>query len=86
MSEARMRMTRRTFLGAMSAALTTAAGRSLRASDLGPGQHPLELDHERDGLLYLPRGYKPGGTGSAGRPLSWGRRDRAVHRLRISEC
>jgi phospholipase/carboxylesterase len=54
-----MPMTRRTFLGAMSAVLTTAAVGSARASELGPGQHPLELEHERDGLLYLPRGYKP---------------------------
>jgi phospholipase/carboxylesterase len=39
------------------------AGSALRvcaADELGPGQFPLGLDHERDGLLYLPRGYTAG--------------------------
>jgi phospholipase/carboxylesterase len=54
-----MRITRRRFLAAASAAFACAAeSTTARASDLGPGQHPLGLDHERDGLLYLPRGYR----------------------------
>jgi phospholipase/carboxylesterase len=54
-------MTRRTFLRAASAALSAGAlSRRADAEDLGPGQYPLRLDSERDGLLYLPRGYKAG--------------------------
>jgi phospholipase/carboxylesterase len=53
-------ITRRTFLRTASAALTAALGSQLDAEELGPGQYPLRLDSERDGLLYLPRGYKPG--------------------------
>lgn len=52
-------MSRREFL-AGAAALTALAGRPARAADLAPGQYPLGIDHERDGLLYIPRGYKPG--------------------------
>jgi phospholipase/carboxylesterase len=53
-----MACTRRTFLGLAAAA---AFGRSARVSAqaLTPGQHPLGLDHERDGLLYLPQQYRP---------------------------
>ena len=54
-------VTRRSFLLAASAALGVAGlPATARAESLGPGQHPLGLDHERDGLLYLPKGYKPG--------------------------
>ena len=54
-------VTRRSFLLAVSAALGVAGVPSTaRAENLGPGQYPLGLDHERDGLLYLPKGYKPG--------------------------
>ena len=52
-------MTRRAFLHAAATAVGAGSfvGRS-EAADLGPGQYPLRLDSERDGLLYLPRGYK----------------------------
>ncbi len=52
-------LTRRSFLAALGAA-TAAASRELRAGDdrVGPGQHRLELsDGDRDGLMYVPRGY-----------------------------
>ena len=56
-----MRTSRRTFLGVASAWLAGSTfARSARAADLGPGSHPLGIDHERDGLLYLPRGYRAG--------------------------
>ena len=56
-----MRTSRRTFLGVASAWLAASTFvRSAGADDLGPGSHPLGIDHERDGLLYLPRGYKAG--------------------------
>jgi predicted esterase len=29
-------------------------------ADVGPGAHPLGLGSDRDGLIYVPRGYKPG--------------------------
>lgn len=35
---------------------STAAAQDAEA--LGPGLHPLGLDDERDGLIYLPRGYQ----------------------------
>jgi phospholipase/carboxylesterase len=54
-----MRLTRRAFIevaaGSLLGVAATAAG-----EDVGPGRYPLGLDHERDGLLYVPRGYKPG--------------------------
>lgn len=52
-----MRPTRRAFLGATAGLVAAAASSRLSAAPLGPGSHPLDLDHERDGLLYLPRGY-----------------------------
>ena len=53
-----MRFTRREFLAATAAAMV--GPRSVRAAQpLGPGQHQLGLDNERDGLLYVPRGYRP---------------------------
>ncbi len=54
-----MRPTRRAFLGATLGLAAAAAGRPA-AAELGPGSHPLGLDHERDGLLYLPSGYTAG--------------------------
>lgn len=54
-----MRYTRRAFLGATAGLVVAAAGRGAGAA-LGPGSHPLGLDHERDGLLYLPAGYTAG--------------------------
>lgn len=56
-----MRTSRRTFLGVASAWLAASTfARSAGADELGPGSHPLGIDHERDGVLYLPRGYKAG--------------------------
>jgi phospholipase/carboxylesterase len=55
-----MQMTRRAFLGVAAGGLCGLAARRSAAEDLSPGQYPLGLDHERDGLLYLPRGYKAG--------------------------
>lgn len=52
---------RRTFLGVLGGLLASAAiGRTAAPDDVGPGVHPLGLDHERDGLLYVPRGYVAG--------------------------
>ena len=54
-----MHVTRRGFLHSASALLVPSALSGLQAgSRLGPGQHALGLDHERDGLLYVPRGYR----------------------------
>lgn len=56
-----MHTSRRAFLSIASAWLAASAlAPASYADDLGPGSHPLGLDHERDGLLYLPRGYKAG--------------------------
>ena len=56
-----MPTSRRTFLGFGASALASIAlPRAVRAADLGSGSHPLGLDHERDGLLYLPRTYTAG--------------------------
>ncbi len=52
--------TRRAFLGATAGLVLTAAGRRPAAATLGPGTHPLDLDHERDGLLFLPASYSAG--------------------------
>ena len=52
---------RRTFLGVLGGLVAAAAfGRDAGAQDRGPGVHPLGLEHERDGLLYVPRGYVAG--------------------------
>lgn len=53
-----MPCTRRTFLGLAAAAAFGARNR-VSAQSLTPGQHPLGLDTERDGLLYLPATYRP---------------------------
>lgn len=55
-----MPITRRRFIVAASWLLGAAGSRAASPDELGPGPHPLGLDHERDGLLYLPRGYKAG--------------------------
>ena len=55
-----MRPTRRDFLGVTAGLAAAAAGMRVSAAAPGPGTHRLELDHERDGLLYLPRGYTAG--------------------------
>jgi len=53
-------MTRRRFVSLASTLIAAAVARRGVAADLGPGQHALGLDRERDGLLYLPRGYRSG--------------------------
>ena len=55
-----MRQTRRNFLGATLGAIAAAGSLRAATAELGPGSHPLGLDHERDGLLYLPVGYRAG--------------------------
>ena len=52
-------MSRRTFLAAAGAAGALAYARPARAADaVRIGQQPLKLGDDRDGLLYIPRGYK----------------------------
>jgi phospholipase/carboxylesterase len=52
-------MTRRTFLAAAGAAGALACARPSAAADgVRIGQQPLKLGDDRDGLLYIPRGYK----------------------------
>lgn len=60
MVRAAMHMSRRTFLGLAGALAWSTSGRASAEDDPGPGLHVLGLDHERDGLLYLPRGYTRG--------------------------
>src|SRR6185436_1679623 len=56
-----MKITRRDFLAAAgTAGVLAAASRPAAADELTPGQYPLKLDNVRDGVLYIPRGYKPG--------------------------
>jgi len=52
-------ITRRSFLLALSALGVAGIPATASAESLGPGQYPLAIEHERDGLLYLPKGYKP---------------------------
>jgi phospholipase/carboxylesterase len=53
-------MTRRDFLAASGAAAAFGYSRPARASDpVRIGQQPLKLGSDRDGLLYVPKGYKP---------------------------
>lgn len=54
-----MLFTRRRFLrtaGLAAAAATTT--RRTSADDLSPGTYPLRLDNSRDGVLYVPSGYR----------------------------
>jgi phospholipase/carboxylesterase len=54
-----VRVSRRCFLRAGTTALGLAAGtRRSWADDLTPGTYPLQLDRSRDGLLYVPAGYR----------------------------
>jgi phospholipase/carboxylesterase len=56
-----MEITRRAFLAATGAAsVLTTVSRPSAADELTPGQYPLKLDNVRDGVLYIPRGYKAG--------------------------
>src|SRR5439155_3982801 len=77
-----MKITRRDFLAAAGAASAlTAVSRPATADELTPGQYPLKLDNVRDGVLYVPRGYKAGvpmamvvmfhGAGSSGLGTSY---------------
>jgi len=52
-------VTRRSFLLALSALGVAGIPARAAAEGPGPGQYPLGIEHERDGLLYLPKGYKP---------------------------
>jgi phospholipase/carboxylesterase len=53
-------MTRREFLAVTGAAGTIAWARPAAAADaVKIGQQPLKLGDDRDGLLYIPHGYKP---------------------------
>jgi phospholipase/carboxylesterase len=55
-------MNRRTFLAAGAAAALAGLPSAARAQDaVTPGTHDLKLgDGDRDGLLFVPRSYKPG--------------------------
>ena len=57
-----MKITRRELLaGAGLAGMLSAVAAPARSDDeLNPGEHPLKLDNVRDGVLYVPRGYKAG--------------------------
>lgn len=54
-----MKITRRGFLASAGAFAALTAAVPGRADDLSPGAYPLQLDTYRDGMLYLPRGYRP---------------------------
>ena len=55
-----MVLTRRAFLAGAGAIVTLAGARPARAADPARiGQQPLKLGEDRDGVLYIPRGYKP---------------------------
>ncbi len=53
-------LTRRALLTTAGASLLALRPRAARADDLSPGVHPLELDRVRDGILYVPKGYRSG--------------------------
>jgi phospholipase/carboxylesterase len=55
-----MNVSRRDFLAAAGAGSLALAGRTAGAQELTRGQYPLNLDKQRDGLIYVPRGYKAG--------------------------
>lgn len=78
-----MPMNRRQFLAGTAAVLAgvSAMGRAQHA-EIRPGQHDLKLgEADRDGLLYVPRGYKPDtpaplmvmlhGAGNTGRGVAY---------------
>jgi phospholipase/carboxylesterase len=74
--------TRREFLAAAGAAGTLAWARRAAAADpIRIGEQPLKLGSDRDGMLFIPRGYKPDvpaplvlmlhGAGNTGRGVSY---------------
>ncbi len=78
-----MDMNRRSFLAGAAAALAggPAIGRAQSAAAT-PGQHDLKLgDSDRDGVIYVPRGYTPDrpaplivmlhGAGNTGRGVAY---------------
>jgi phospholipase/carboxylesterase len=54
-----MKLSRRAFLAATGLG-SLALARPVRAQELTPGTYPLNLDRVRDGVLYIPKGYKAG--------------------------
>src|SRR3954467_8332654 len=53
-------MTRRSFLAAGAAPTAPGIGRRAAAADpLRIGQQPLKLGSDRDGVLFVPKNYKP---------------------------
>lgn len=74
-----MKVTRRDFVAAAGAAVLAGVSRRASADQLGPGEYALDLDRVRDGILYIPKTYKPGvpmplvvqfhGAGGSGRAL-----------------
>jgi phospholipase/carboxylesterase len=77
-----MAMTRRQFLATAGAAGALAYGRPAAAADpVRVGEQPLKLGSDRDGMLFIPRGYKADvpaplvlmlhGAGNTGRGVSY---------------
>jgi len=76
------RLSRREFLAAAAAGVVAARPQQARAADPPRyGENPLKLGSDRDGILYIPKGYKDGvptplvlmfhGAGSTGRNVSY---------------
>ena len=76
-----MVISRREFLGAAAGAALAGARRTRAAEPARFGENPLKLGSDRDGILYIPKGYKDGtpaplvlmfhGAGSTGRNVSY---------------
>ena len=75
-------ISRREFIGAAGAAAALWSPRAIRGAEPTRfGENPLELGSDRDGLLYIPRGYQEGvpmplvlmfhGAGSTGRGVGY---------------
>ena len=75
-------ISRREFLVAAGAAAALGSSRAIRGAEPTRfGENPLKLGSDRDGLLYIPRGYREGvpmplvlmfhGAGSTGRGVSY---------------
>jgi phospholipase/carboxylesterase len=84
---------RRDFLRAVAALVAMSVPARARGDDLTPGEHPIGLEHDRDGVLYIPQGYSSGvplplvvmfhGAGSTGRAVSYAYPLADEHRLII---